>query len=246
MVSDNFYTQSMNERQLKILKSIIEEFVSTGNPVGSKKLLESENFHFSGATLRNEMASLEDMGLLTHPHTSAGRTPTDAGYRYYVEKIADRKEAEKRALAVYEEQMSVMQHRETRSSLHKAVGLLSDTTKNLAFATIPENESTVFLGIANVLRQPEFMDRPEIAGEVLEVVEHELHEILKDVPEKEGVQTFIGEENLIENFTSCAMLAVRYTLPGGSGVLGVLGPKRMDYAFNEAILNRVHNNLEKL
>ncbi len=77
----------MNERKLKILAAVVEEYVRTGEPVGSKTIAAMPQIHVSAATVRNDMASLEQMGLLEHPHTSAGRMPTIGGYRLYIEKL---------------------------------------------------------------------------------------------------------------------------------------------------------------
>lgn len=236
----------MNERQLKILEALIDEFVESASPVGSAKLLETQKFHFSGATLRNEMAALEELGLLTHPYTSAGRTPTSQGYRLYVNKLLNREKALKKMKKVLADQQLQLQLKEVRNKLWSAVNFLSETTKSLVFATLPENKQTIFLGIANVLRQPEFQHHPDIASQVLEIVEHDFHKTLESLPIKDELKIFIGEENLIPNFTSCSMLAIKYHLPAGEGVLGILGPTRMDYAVNGILLEHIASNLNQL
>lgn len=78
---------SLEERKQKILQAIIHHYISTGKPVGSKVLALNYNFDLSPATIRNIMADLEEIGYLTHPHTSAGRVPTDQGYRFYVDRL---------------------------------------------------------------------------------------------------------------------------------------------------------------
>src|SRR5689334_2011037 len=77
----------LSERQSGILRRVVEEFVATGQPVGSKTLVERAALGVSPSTVRNELAELERLGLLTHPHTSAGRVPTEAGYRLYVDEL---------------------------------------------------------------------------------------------------------------------------------------------------------------
>lgn len=79
----------LNERKMRILKSIIDEYIDKGEPVGSKHLVEYGNISLSPATIRNEMSELEEMGYLDKPHTSAGRIPSDAAYRIYVEKLME-------------------------------------------------------------------------------------------------------------------------------------------------------------
>ncbi len=79
----------LNERKMRILKSIIDEYIENGEPVGSKHLVESGNMSLSPATIRNEMSELEEMGYLDKPHTSAGRIPSNAAYRIYIEKLME-------------------------------------------------------------------------------------------------------------------------------------------------------------
>ena len=79
----------LNERKMQILKSVIDEYILNGEPVGSKHLVESGNISLSPATIRNEMSELEEMGYLDKPHTSAGRIPSNAAYRIYIEKLME-------------------------------------------------------------------------------------------------------------------------------------------------------------
>src|SRR5438552_3721373 len=82
----------LTERQRTLLTRVVEEHVATGQPVGSKTLVERSGLGFAPSTVRNELAELERLGLLTHPHTSAGRIPTERGYRYYADRLLDRLE----------------------------------------------------------------------------------------------------------------------------------------------------------
>jgi heat-inducible transcriptional repressor len=77
----------LNERERKVLQAVIDSYIQTGSPVGSGVLAKTYEFSVSSATLRNIMAELEELGYLTHPHTSAGRVPTDKGYRYYIDTL---------------------------------------------------------------------------------------------------------------------------------------------------------------
>ena len=85
-------SEPLSERQREILRRVVEEYVATGQPVGSKTLVERAGFDVSSSTVRAELAELERLGLLTHPHTSAGRVPTEAGYRVYVDGLLARQE----------------------------------------------------------------------------------------------------------------------------------------------------------
>ena len=82
----------LSARQQAILRRVVEEFVGTGEPVGSKTLVARSDLRVSPSTVRAELAELESRGLLTHPHTSAGRVPTERGYRYYADELLGRLE----------------------------------------------------------------------------------------------------------------------------------------------------------
>src|SRR2546430_6650552 len=80
----------LGERQRELLRAVIREYIATAEPVASAALVRRYSFGVSSATVRNELAALEELGLLTHPHTSAGRVPTDLGYRYFIESLMPR------------------------------------------------------------------------------------------------------------------------------------------------------------
>src|SRR4029077_3520291 len=80
-------TLQLSERQREVLRRVVEEFVGTGQPVGSKTLVERADLRVSPSTVRAELSELEALGLLKHPHTSAGRVPTEAGYRYFADEL---------------------------------------------------------------------------------------------------------------------------------------------------------------
>ena len=88
----------LSERKLKILQAIISDYIKTAEPVGSRTLSKQEGLNYSPATIRNEMADLEEMGYILQPHTSAGRIPSDKGYRFYVDHLMKEKDREIEAL----------------------------------------------------------------------------------------------------------------------------------------------------
>src|SRR5262249_61003841 len=90
----------LTPRKREILRLVIEEYVATGQPVGSRALVERTGLAVSSSTVRGELAELETLGLLTHPHTSAGRTPTESGYRVYAEELVETLEGRPEALGV--------------------------------------------------------------------------------------------------------------------------------------------------
>jgi len=86
--------QELDDRKVKILNAIIQTYLETGEPVGSRTISKVEGMNLSSATIRNEMSDLEEMGYIVQPHTSAGRIPSDAGYRFYVDHLLDEKDRE--------------------------------------------------------------------------------------------------------------------------------------------------------
>ena len=126
---------SVEERKLEVLRAIVEDFVSTREPVGSKTLVERHNLQVSPATIRNDMAALEEEGYITQPHTSAGRIPTDKGYRLFVDRIATVKalsQAEKRAIQSFLEGAVDLD-----DVLHRTVRLLAQLTRQVAVVQYP-------------------------------------------------------------------------------------------------------------
>lgn len=125
----------MESRRLEILRAIVDEYVSTQEPVGSKAIADRHGLGISPATIRNEMALLEEQGLITHPHTSAGRIPTDLGYRVFVDKLATIKPlsaAERRGIESFLEGAHDLD-----DVVMRTVRLLADVTKQVAVVQYP-------------------------------------------------------------------------------------------------------------
>ena len=123
----------LSERQQEILLRVVEEYVATGQPVGSKSLVERSGMPVSSSTVRNELAELEHIGLLTHPHTSAGRVPTDHGYRYYARTLLDRVEPQP---VTFDLQLSEAR-REVEAALQATTEMLASATRLLALVSAP-------------------------------------------------------------------------------------------------------------
>ena len=95
----------LNDRKKKILKAIVEDYIDSSQPVGSKTLVENYDLNVSPATIRNEMAELEDMGYLDKPHTSAGRVPSTLGYRFYVDTLMKENNLDKEEIILIKEKV---------------------------------------------------------------------------------------------------------------------------------------------
>jgi len=193
------------------------------------------------------MMSLEKEGYISQPHTSAGRIPTDKGYRVFVDEMADYKQA--RALAKKEIARVQEEHKilKVREQLYDAVAILARASNCVSFGTTPDNPRTFFLGMSNVLRQPEFVQNSVQASEVLEVLERSDNFVntLASLNITDKVRAFIGEENILPQTQSCSIIVAKYHKDGFDGYIGVVGPKRMNYALNIALTEEVKKLLEK-
>ncbi|MBU1992357.1 MAG: DeoR family transcriptional regulator [Patescibacteria group bacterium] len=235
------------DRRDEVLKAIVKHFIQTAEPVGSQTILVSYKFSVSPATIRNDMASLENEGMIFQPHTSSGRVPTDMGYRRYVNEMLDynqaRKEAQK-ALAKVTQRYEIDKIKE---KMYDAVSLLARATKNASFATLPDNNRAFYLGFSDVLKQPEFADSSINASQVIEVFEKSDNfvTILNGLKIGHRARAFIGKENAIPQIQSCSIVVVEYNVDRTKGYLGLLGPTRMNYAFNMAMVDQIKELLEK-
>lgn len=229
------------DRRLSILNAIIKEFIETAEPVGSQTIVMGYHFSVSPATIRNDMASLENEGLIFQPHTSSGRVPTDTGYRLYVDELADFETAEKQAEKALQKVLTHYQLQKAREKIYDAVRILSQATGNVSFATLPDNRRTFYLGVSNVLKQPEFSRDPMRASQVVEVLEDTDNFVttLRHLDMGNDIRIYIGKENILPQIQSCAVVVCRYQLGGFDGFIGLLGPTRMKYPFNQAILKKV-------
>ncbi|MCW2497889.1 heat-inducible transcriptional repressor HrcA [Jatrophihabitans sp.] len=126
---------AVEDRKLEVLRAIVEDYISTNEPVGSKALADRHSLGVSPATIRNDMAALEDEGLIAQPHTSPGRIPTDAGYRLFVDRITELKplsSAERRAIQVFLDGAADLD-----DVLYRAVRTLAQLTRHVAVVQYP-------------------------------------------------------------------------------------------------------------
>src|SRR5258706_5780698 len=158
----------LTQRQIQILKTLIEEYIESAEAVGSETLEKKHNLSASPATIRNEMVRLTELGYLKKPHVSAGRIPTPIGMRFYVKQLMKEKE-----LSTAEEvslKEKVWDFRETeRDFLKEITRALAARTGALAITTTNEGE-IYCAGYANILDMPEFFDI-DLTKNLLEVVD---------------------------------------------------------------------------
>jgi heat-inducible transcriptional repressor len=234
----------MNQRQEKILASVVEEYTQTAIPVGSQVLATKYHFDVSTATLRNDMTVLEKEGYLYQPHISAGRIPTDKGYRYFVESIMPDKELSKDEQHSLQKEFLKLKAQNTRLTRTTAK-LLSHVSGNLAISGVIGKDEFSDFGMRELMEQPEFQEMDEMCRlvEVLDYVDESFDKLMKEMKEGE-TKIFIGKENPIEGVTNCSMIVSPYRLKSGEkGILALIGPKRMKYAQNKSVIEYVRKML---
>jgi heat-inducible transcriptional repressor len=231
-------TKTMEVKLNKILSTVIEEYTNSAVPVGSKVIAEKYHLNTSSATVRAQMAELEKAGYLYQPHTSAGRIPTDKGYRYFVEKIMPEKKLSINEQKKLQAELLKLKAQNTRLSRTTAK-LLSSFSGNLAITGLKKDFYD--FGIGELLENPEFREVDEFCrvAEVLDYIDESIDAILASVKDGE-TKIFIGKENPIKEISNCSMVVSPYkTKSGERGVLAIIGPKRMQYAKNKSLLDYV-------
>ena len=227
----------MNSRQQKILSHVIEEYTNTAIPVGSEILVDKYKVKASPATIRNEMVKLERDGYLYQPHVSAGRIPTDKGYRYFVDEVLKDRELSRDEQKKLQRELLKLKAKNTR--LERTVAkLLSGFSETLAITGATKKDEFFEAGMGKLLALPEFqkIDEGCKLAEVLDVVDEKFDEIARNLKENE-TKIFIGKENPMSGMNSCSMMVSPYKLKSGEkGILALIGPKRMKYGKNKSLI----------
>ena len=219
----------LTQRQIQILKSLIEEYIETAEPVGSETLEKKHNLSASPATIRNEMVRLTDLGYLKKPHTSAGRIPTPVGMKFYVKQLMKEKELSVAEEVALKERVWDFREQEARF-LKEVVRSLAEKTKSVAIATT-QNGEIYAAGYANILDMPEFYDI-DITKNLLAAIDEfdTLHAICANFAADEGVSVLVGEDLGPRLDGPYGFVFTKYHTPLNEiGEIGVLGPSRLQY-----------------
>jgi len=219
----------MNARQEKLFKNIIIEHLLSAKAVGSKFLVDKYSMDVSPATIRNDMAELEWQGLISRPHTSAGRVPTQKGYEYYVRNYLQAK-----AVASRDKELLDMLSHEIRTkepeivvkNIAKKIAELSNSATIVAFS----KNDLFYTGLANLFSQPEFSNF-DVVCNISDVIDH-LDDVIGSIfDDIEDTQIKIGQNNCFSD--KCSSIITR----SGDKLFGIFGPMRMDYEKNLALVN---------
>jgi heat-inducible transcriptional repressor len=219
----------LTARQVEILKSLIEEYIETAEPVGSETLEKKHNLSASPATIRNEMVRLTDLGYLKKPHVSAGRIPTSVGMKFYVKQLMKEKELSVTEEVSLKEKVWDLREKE-REFLKQVTKTLAERTKALAVTTT--NEGDVFCaGYANILDMPEFFDI-DLTKNLLTVIDEAefFQNLFAGQIDDEDIHILLGEELGPKLIGPYGFVFTRYHTPLNlKGEIGVLGPSRLNY-----------------
>ena len=245
---------NITPRQTQILVAIIEQYAEVASPVGSVTL--AKLFEVSSATIRSEMAKLEELGLITQPHTSAGRIPTDKGYRFYVNRLTEENQGgdeqillnasnskdNLRGFRAISSRVSAQNDRADHA-IRSAVDSLVEITGNLGLATI--GDQLYMNGIYNLLSQPEF-ESGEAVQSVAQLLDN-LEPWLREVAPNEPLNVYIGSENPIGKSSGASLIISKFESPfSENSYIGVLGPTRQNYGKVVRLVQKTGELLEEI
>ena len=210
----------LDERKKRILQAIVNDYVKFAEPIASKIIADKYDLDLSSATIRNEMAELEELGLIEKTHTSSGRVPSDLGYRYYVDSLMDYYDVSTEELTNLAEY------------LEGCGKMLTDISKMLSglthYTTISMDKNDMVLyGRNNVFDYPEFRDLERLKKFMYLMEEEERIREIVDSYTNTDITIRIGEENNFDEVKDYSIVTFNYK---DEGTIAIIGPKRMDYS----------------
>jgi heat-inducible transcriptional repressor len=220
----------LSERQELILRLVVDAYLASAKPVASKSIAESSAVEWGASTVRAELAALEAAGYLTHPHTSAGRIPTELGYRYYVDRLIE--DGAFSAAAGVELELSRLR-REIDEAMRETTAALAQVNDLMALVTAPPLGETLYMhGVSRLLSAEHLAELPQV-DELMGALERRAGVLgmLRSTLEERSVFLWIGGENPQPELRSVSVVGANYGLAHRNlGAVGVVGPLRMDYA----------------
>lgn len=233
-------------RQAQILAAIVREYSNTAEPIGSAEITAKYRLKVSAATIRNEMAALERSGFIEQPHTSAGRVPTDKGYRFFVNELMRRVEISAREQHLLRSELQDLQQRYQqlgKDMSHSLARLISAKTDQAAFALLPEESSSA--GLSKIVMQSG-AEKQDIAAvsEFFDTIDSHSGAMLKRYLTGAS-EAIIGTEisvgkNVLNIPKNYSLIVSKVQLPSGKeGVIGIVGPKSMRYDKNISMLDYI-------
>jgi heat-inducible transcriptional repressor len=228
-----------DKRKLMVLRAVIHEYLETAEPVASSVIVDKYRLGVSPATIRNDMAELEAEGFLEQPHTSAGRVPTEKGYKLYVQELIDRDRRTSKFEQAFVQRLAEVQNEADTNNARDIARAMAEESQEAVVVSV--SGDVHIAGLANLVRKPEFRESAALVGltEILDEMDSLLADVFPQI--SRDVQVLIGSENPFGVGLSSVLM--RYELPEGSGVIGILGPTRMDYDQNIQMLRSLTDAL---
>lgn len=239
-------SRTLGERKADVLRAVVADHIRTGEPVGSGTVASRYRLGVSPATIRNDMAALTELGFLAQPHTSAGRIPTDFGYRFYVDTLPRWPSLPRRAERTVAASL-VPPPSELSEVVRRAAVVLSRLTHYGAVAQPPESAHVVIGGAANIVSEESF-ERRETVAALLEALEQEdsVVALLQTVAGEGEVAVRIGRENPMAALREASVVVAAYGAGMRPlGVLAVIGPTRMHYRESISAIRSVSRHLSR-
>lgn len=240
----------LTNRQQQILQALISEYTRSAEPVSSNIIVQKYHLDVCPATIRAELIELEQSGYLEQPHTSAGRIPTNEGYRYFVNSLMKAQALSRDEMMKLQQTVSQLQSEYIRLARMSAK-LLAECSDNVAITTgMRHNQKEVHnAGIKQIMNQPEFYNKTDALSQLMETldyIEDHIDEITHTTQPKE-VMIYIGSENPYKEETEdLSMILSQYTTNNQEqGLVAIIGPKRMPYARNVSLIENMTKLLSK-
>lgn len=236
----------LTERQIVVLKTIIEEYIETAEAVGSETLDRKYSLGISPATIRNEMVKLTKMGFLRQPHTSSGRVPAPKALKFYIRQLMKTRE-----LSVTDEvevKQAVWDYRQDFDRfLRETAHALAEKTRALAIST-DEKGDLYYAGAANILEMPEFFDI-DLTKSLLSLLDQfDFWEQLgeRSAEGEDQIHLLLGEELGAKTLSLCGFVYTHYNVPKHKGILGIVGPYRLNYSYIIPVVRYFGNLIEEI
>lgn len=229
----------LKERQQIILEAIIREYIRTARPISSAELVEDLDLDVSPATVRSEMLKLDELGYLEQPHTSAGRVPTDHGYRFFVDNAIDE-------ILLDRSERGRIRELFTHDTLEDFARECSRTIAHItrAFTAVgTDDDMLTDRGFTEILDEPEFQDiaRVKQFGRLIDLLDEDMQSLIED----DGERILIGGENPMKEARPYTMIISHWTHPKGfKGFIALVGPRRMDYQKNISLIRYINSLYE--
>jgi len=242
-------TDSLTSRQTQILKTIIDEYIATADPVGSEAMDKKYNLGISPATIRNEMVNLTHAGYLKQPHASAGRIPTPMAMKFYINQLMEEKQ-----MSLVDEVKAKEEVWDSRKQIDnlmdEATHALANRTKSIAMGALKDKDNKDKFwqaGHSYIFNNPEYAEMAACQS-LFSIFEEfdKLDRLFFGLESTSPLDVLFGEELGWPELTPAGVVSTHFTIDGRPGALGIIGPARADYSTVIPILRYFGNMIEEV